>query len=371
MNPAVRLLSILTPPYNPALAFSLINADLRRVRNGTGNYKIDCIGTSLTAESEGLRLESWSIKFAQALAAQDADLEFNTDSFAGVANRTTTGQVTTFDPRLTFGAGWEVVEQFSYGGNILSCPNTSTAAMTFTPEKAWNTVEIEYITNPGFGTFTVKNGANTMATVDPRAPGFTLEKNTYTTGGAAAIQALNIARTGTGGGIFILSGRTYDSATKSVLLCNAGSNSSAATGWATNGGLDFYGCLSRITKRAADLLVIALCVNDWNASPTAVWTWDANIRILIEQQLATGGRVMLVGEPQSDPAAYASAATQTEFLRRLMALAKLYRLSYMNVQKRWGSYAEANAAGFMSDQRHASITGGADWGTYAAGLVLA
>ena len=344
-------------------------ANLNKVRAGISDFKVDFIGTSTTGDAGGLRLGSWANRFAQVLSAMDGSLQSNTDAFAGMSNSTTIAQVIAADARLAFGAGWQISAQFSYGGHIVNCPNTSTANLSFTPEKAWNSVEIEYLTNPSFGSMTLAAGASVFQTINTATPGFTVEKATYTTGSAAALQVLNIARS-TGGSIFPLSVRTFDSAKKQILVCNAGSHSSNSALWSGNGLLAHYGALSRLTKRAANMLVIAHGVNDWNDPARTVEDFISRINTIVDTQQATGGEVILCVEPQSNPAAYATAARQTEFRNALFQIAKTQGVPIISVYDRWGAYSVANTNGNMMDDRHPSYQGGYDWGASLARLVL-
>lgn len=332
---------------------------IAKVQAGTADCTIDFIGDSTTADAGGtLRTASWAFRFAQFLQSSYG-IPATTDAFAGASNKTTTGLLTTFDPRMTFGAGWSVNAQFSYGGNILYCTG-ATGDFTFQPAAAWDTVEIEYITNGAFGTATVKSGVTLIGTIDARTPGFTLEKVTYTKG-APDSSALVIARTGTGGDIYILSARTSNSTSRAILVCNAGSHSSTSTDWSSNGTLSYYGTVSRITKRAAKLLVIALGVNDWNTAITPE-LHTTNLTTIINAQIAAGGAVLLVGQPQSDPGTYAAVSRQMEFITAQKTLRAQYVCGHLNMQGRWKSYADANTAGMMFDQRHPSLSGAYDWG---------
>lgn len=340
---------------------------LYRVRAAITNMTVDCIGDSTTDVTDGTRLKSWARKCSDALSSI-ANVPSSYDSWAGQSTRTTLAGIVAADSRMTLGEGWVSVAQSSYGGNILYVPSSSTNAMTFTPYKAWNVIEIEYLAASGNGTFAIVTNGAAMATVNANSS-TSLRFETYTAA-TPSTQAVSIVHTGTGGVVFILSVRLSNSSEPRVLVTNAGWSSSTSSSWSTNYTLSHYGSLSRITKRKADLLVVSLGVNDWNGA-TTLETYTTNINIIVTTQLAAGGEVLLVGQLESDPASYATAKRQSEFRAVLLDIAATRPgVAFLDTRYKFGSYSEANASGYMADARHPNEAGATLWGNLVARNLL-
>lgn len=286
------------------------SAAVRAMRAGVRDARLLVIGDSVAqgygAVSGGWtpdgRGAAWPRRLAQAMGAHG--LPASSDSLAGAgAGDLAAGGYGAYDPRVTLGEGWSVTTLTSLGGKLFTTPDWGTQAWSFQPEAPADRFDLYAVCNTVLGQIAVETDGVVRAVIDTeKAPA--LERHTVafpeTTG-------LIVVRRQSGGGIFIAGGAAWRSELRRVQVINAGWGGSKAGDWIAAD--QPYRALGGLPEVEADLTVIALGVNDWNAG-TAAATYRTQLGVLMDRALVSGD-VLLVSGPPSDPAqGKASYATQ-------------------------------------------------------------
>lgn len=164
-----------------------------------------------------------------------------------------------------------------------------------------------------------------------------------------------------GGNVFVLGWNAYNSATKQVSVQNLGRSSAVvaaiATPWAT--------AASCLTALGTDLAVIKIGINDWLQS-TSVAAFTASLNSLV-QSAKTVCDVGLVSPQYSSTAP----VDQTAYTAAVAAIATANGIPYVDLNGRWGGFANANADGLMvADGVHPSNYGYMDEAQVYAKLLL-
>ena len=136
----------------------------------------------------------------------------------------------------------------------------------------------------------------------------------------------------------------------------------------TNG---IYG-LPMIDMMRADILVLALGINDWNGSRTLADT-KADVKAAIRRQRSTtaasgtigqaaGGDVLLVWNPAPDMNTIGLTATAkyTDFRDMYYDVAREENCALLDLTDRWGGYASGNGLGLYADGIHPNDSGSID-----------
>lgn len=128
------------------------------IANGTGD------GADAGRNGNSLRSKSWPQQLAAQLIA--AGVPTRSDAyFSGLQTGDTVSTLTTYNPRVSFGAGWEVAGNESAGGKIMRVQN-GTGALTFTPEIAADRFDILVTGFSGLGTLEVRDSSGLLLTID-------------------------------------------------------------------------------------------------------------------------------------------------------------------------------------------------------------
>lgn len=254
---------------------------------------------------------------------------------------------TTSDTGLTIGAGWAAAN-VSIGGLNWET-NTAVAPISYTPSNSVNSFDVWYIDFVGAGDFTLDiDGAGTTTITPTGVKGF--RRATITTGGAAGTKTLNILRVSGYASIVLITG--YDSATKEVSVVNSGVSGYKAANWAQTG--DPWLPRQAIVTYAPDLTIIGLTINDWIAA-TNTTDYTTQMGQIIEACQTTGDVILLTGVP-TDPATTSILQQQT-YIDINIALGVTYGCDVINMTQRWGSFAAADANGWMLDYAHPTDSG--------------
>jgi lysophospholipase L1-like esterase len=349
------------------------------VASNSGTKRVLLIGDSITygidAEGSGSpntlnRSGSYGRYLADILTANDLPATWG--NFLGAGGLTTTGNVTTSDPRLAFGTGWIVYTPGAVGcagGEPFRCDNPNTGSLGFTPTTAFDSIVVQYIAGTGNGTFTVKvDAGSVLATVNSNAtPGVVTTARIAT---PLATGTVNIQRNGTGASIFICGVSCYDSTKSELQVLNAGIPSGTA-GTAVTTGNSYSatnGRLQSFTSWDADLSIIMLGVNDiFTGVPLA--TYITQMQTIITNQLATGDVLLMIWPPTAD--SNVSVASQLPFRQAIADLATANGLACVDIPARWGSYEAGQSAGFYASVTHPNKTGYSDIARAVSGVLLA
>lgn len=113
----------------------------------------------------------------------------------------------------------------------------------------------------------------------------------------------------------------------------------------------------------AKLTVLAWGYNDWQqqiAQGTTPAVYQANLQQMIDQVVADGGCVLLLGMPPSSSPAPGGGAAYSEYANALQALASANQhCAYLPIADNLASFAAASAAGYLYDFVHPSQRGNA------------
>jgi hypothetical protein len=233
--------------------------------------------------------------------------------------------------------------------------SSDTTALNFTPPEATDKIDIYYIQNSGFGTFTVKDGigGTTLSTVTPAASAAIAKASITRT---LSANTISIQRTGTGTSLYIVGIDTWNSAKHLVKVwgCSCyGLQSGDLSGysgapWDPRVGLDVP---------APDLVIIGPHTNDKEAGVSAA-TMKTNVQTIITARKAAGADVILTQMHQN------SSTTNDSLLPAYSAayydLARTNSCPLVDFRLRMQSFAIGNAAARYFDNIHLTKLGQAD-----------
>ena len=287
------------------------SAAVRTMQAGGREARLLCIGDSVTqgygAVSGGWtpngRAGAWPERLAAMMSGRGLPASAASVAGAGAADGAS-GGYSSYDPRVTMGAGWGVNALTGMGGKLFSGAATSTGAWSFQPDRPVDRFDLWAVTNTALGVLTVETDGVVRATV--------------TTTKAASMEVTTVAfpetagpvsvRWASGGAVFIAGGVAWRSDVRRARVINAGWGGAKVADWITTD--QPYRAYGSIPAAAPDLSVVCLTINDWNAG-TAVATYKAGLGTLVDRCLTTGDVLLMTGCP-SDPAqGKASYAAQT------------------------------------------------------------
>ena len=235
------------------------------------------------------------------------------------------------------------------GGPLIK--GAGTATFSFTPTTSVDTFVIRYPVNAGLGTMqaNIDGGANTPI----MQAGSASMGSTALTAGSAGTHTLNLSLVNN---CYIDSIVAYTAAQKEISILNAGWCGSTAANW--NDATAVWSPINDIPNLAPDLSIICLTINDWNAG-TSLAAYIASIQTVISACLKTGDVLLCTGIASNPAAGDAPGAVQQQYAAAVSYLARANGLrlpiNFANVLG--GSWAVANAAGKMYDDKHGLAAG--------------
>lgn len=322
---------------------------LSKVRNGTADAKVLCVGDSTTwgygaTSAVG---DNWPVQAARMMnsAGVPSALGFigAPDHLSNNVNK---------DSRWTPAANWGLA---SHGFGNDQCWQSTTAGGTLvlnvpTHLGACDTFDVYYLGNGASPAFTVTPTGGSPQTVTPGALNG-VGKATVT--GTATIGAQVTIDPSTGV-VFILGVEPYSSTTRRVRMANAGVPATSTVGWVNNS--DNYGPLKAIDAYAPDLTIISLGLND-APTPTSDAAFTANLTTLVTHARTSGDVMFMTFPPPfSDSGDTARAGYTADYY----ALADSLGVPVIDVNARFVSYAAANPLGYYFDTLHPTTLGYGD-----------
>jgi lysophospholipase L1-like esterase len=277
------------------------SAAVRTMQAGGREARLLCIGDSVTqgygAVSGGWtpnsRASAWPERLAAMMSGRGLPASAASVAGAGAADGAG-GGYSAYDPRVTLGAGWGINALTGMGGKLFSGAASSTGVWSFQPDRPVDRFDLWAVTNTALGVLTVETDGLVRATVN--------------TTKAAAMEVTTVAfpettgpvsvRWASGGAVFIAGGVAWRSDVRRTRMINAGWGGARIADWTTTD--QPYRAYGSIPAAAADLTVVCLTINDWNAG-TAVATYKAGLGTLVDRCLTTGDVLLMTGCP-SDPA---------------------------------------------------------------------
>lgn len=325
-----------------------------KVRRGTANARLLCVGDSTTAGylgsvSTSNGLGAYPVQLASQLTARG--LTANSHNFIGNKNWPS-GGLGGNDSRLTTSGSISQTIK-SAGGYLMNW--TAAGGLTFTPTASVDTFDVWYVQNAA-GSFTINldGGANTTVNT---AGTTNLLKATIT--GSLGAHTLNLAWVS--GTIFILGVEAYNSAAKEVSVLNSGAYGWIASDWNPGSVTSKWQSANAISAISPDLTIICLTINDAN-TPTSESTYKTNLQIIIDAAKVTGDVILMTGVPTSR-------AAQPNIERYMRELAVLNDVPLIDLSARWSNYTTSNALGFYADTTHPNALGQSDVAAAIAAVV--
>ncbi|TPL98327.1 SGNH/GDSL hydrolase family protein [Mesorhizobium sp. B2-3-10] len=317
----------------PALASAVAAS-----KAGLGRAKILCVGDSTTAGSGGQVVSNSYPDKLKNLLASDGAYQNNRFSDANLA--------LSFDTRISYGAGWATNGTKCLGGSTYRNSTTSNP-IVFTPLTAFDSVDI-YLYAASSVNVTI--GGGTTVTVSGGGGG-AIYKKTVTVAQAglpAGIYPVSIVAVGDA----VYAGADCYVASTGIDVLNVGASGYTSTDLATT----LYSVASVLPTIAPHLTIINVGINDYNnASPVSEATYKANVQALIDAAQNAGSDVQLVIPNRIGSSNAANEVAFQQYIRDLVTLNGLQPA--LDVGSVLGTYAAANAAGYMNDTLHPSSAG--------------
>ena len=321
-----------------------------QARVGLLRCNILVVGDS-TSAGVPARANSYPTYLAQVLTSMGRPA--TASSWFGLGGQTTMAAWQTYDPRISYGAGWTVQSNKTVGGQFPCNNGVDLTALSFTPTDAFDTIEIIYYRQTGNATFTVDIGGAVLTGGTINSAGATaLQRATVSTGAAAALGTVNIKRNGTGTNLLIMAVMCYDSAKPMFNVWNGGWFGSVVADWSDSSVA--LSPINAINFLAPNLTIINLGINDWIAG-TNLDTYLTNLQAVINAAAAQGDVILCSGFASST--ALATEAIQLTFVDAIRNLAWTNNIPYMSYRDQFGTWADASAAGWTADARHPNSPG--------------
>jgi hypothetical protein len=324
---------------------------LANVRAGLANMNVMVVGDSTQAGDgagtgtngfDGARLLTPSRRLASNLSGRGIVTAQEVGIF-GAAGVGASQYPSTYDPRLSYGAGWSAVSA-GIGGAYYD-NSTTTNALAFTPAIAFDTIVYWYLQNTGYATFTIDvDGGAAIETVNAASTG-ALVKHTVTC--ALGTHTINWKRTGTGANLRIAGCTVYNSAAKTVDVWNCGVSGATSTSWIN--AANPWSPLNAITALAADLYIVDLGINDWIGG-TSLSTFQTQMQSIITACQASGDVVLCNPVPQA--IASTVLATQLQYVSVLQTLQQSNDLPWLDFRNLMETQEISNANGTQYDATH-------------------
>lgn len=327
------------------------------VQAGSANAKVLFVGDSETAgygaNGSGYASGARS-KSIPAVVGTNVAKTSNSSFFGNQNVNGDGGTMPVYDTRIAMTGGWNSTSgtagfaAFLYG-------TTAAGTLSFTPANSIDTIDVWYVTDPSFGSFTVNvDGGSTLATITPTAASSVLKQTISCSLGAHTI---NIVRAS--GTVQILGVVASNSAIKEISLYQAGYSSGTSVHWSSSAVVNSN--IPVLTQIAPDLTIAMACRND-NAVATGTSTFSTNMQTLITAAKLSGD-IILVSSPPANGEDFSAYNTV------LSTLSGSNNIPYIDVLALFGSWATANAAGLESDNIHPNGVGYAQIAGYHSRIV--
>lgn len=343
---------------------------LARVLAGASNATMLHIGDSTTAGAFASG-SNWAACRAISMPTQLAGLMSATGipvcagSTHGAATNSGTSLATfaSYDTRWTFGANWAAAAINTAGGGSINNQGAGNyTAANFTPSDQWDTVDIWYIKNAGYGSFTISaNGGAAIGATVACAGTLSVQKATRTT--TLGFNTLNITKIADGN-IILLGVSTYNSQRKTVNIFNAGWGSSKSADWIASANV--WDPLNMVDAYAPDLTVINLTINEWIAG-TVPATYQSQMDTIINRCRLYGDVVLMTGAPST--VGTTAKATQDGIVQACRALGQKYACDVVDVSQLFGDWTTGSALGYYSPAGDAIHPGQSGYALMASELL--
>jgi hypothetical protein len=335
----------------------IFNAARAKLVVGSGDCRVVFVGdsTGLGAWANGVAFagnlyKGWHRRLKNKLTSIAVSVQnFYGDSGTSVGSSGSAREAAfkSYDTRLAFTAEWVLNIYTQLGGFYLSNSSGSTGTITFTPDAAFDTIDVYYTKySSGYGSFTIDIGAGVLATVNCNG-GVGYSCGVATVSVASGIHAVNITKT-VNAPISIRGISCYKKNAE-MQLFNASFNGMTAVGY-TSGGSgtnQAWGSIIDWPAIAPHLTVITLGIND-STSQQDLQLFHDRYQEIINLAKATGDVILAVPNSIS----YTGNPVQDPYWDMIYKLGRENSLNVWDHRDAMGSWIDANARGLLNDQRH-------------------
>jgi lysophospholipase L1-like esterase len=364
---------VATPP-SPQFNVDLLpgwSAAIRAQRAGLRNARLLCLGDSTTAGFGALGASMANDDKSQSYPTQLAGILTSRGSIASWSSMTggnNSPNIAAFDSRVTYGVGWGYTQNL--GGQTLGAYGLRSTGITtklnFAPLNPVDMFEFYSFqrSTSGSPAWIVSVDDVDRATVstlyDPAAPARLVK--TVISAGSPGNHTLNLRSNANADDNQFAGIIAYNSAVKEVTILNAGWPSAKASD-IDNGQSLAWSPVRAIAVYNPDLVLINIAINDANmATPTSKSAYFASMQSIIDACFASGSDVALIIPNNIGSTSAANLAT---FAGYVSELADKYAVPLIDLRTKLGTYAAANAAGWMRDTLHPNAAG---YGQIAAAI---
>ena len=322
---------------------------LAAVRAGTARAKVLCIGdsTSYGSGSTNGQINSWVSLVRQAL---DTNYAPATNGLVIPKYQNGAGQSSSY---LIAGSGWLTALQGWAGRSSYSSGAATSGSLNYAPGFRCDRVDIYYInhSNPSFNAVVNVNlngsSIGTFDTAVGSGSNFAKVTMSFT---ATDNPTIGLTRLGTGGSTWIVGMEAYLSTSPAIGVGNAGIEGTATLQWQDDASTT--SSLKALRLYAPDLSVIMLGVND--STGTSKVDYKSRLTNIVKAAKESGDVMLMSPVPTNDAT---RAANEALYRDAAQEIATRYGCIFLDLFARWGTWAAANAKGYMFDDTHPNDAG--------------
>lgn len=320
-------------------------AALAKVAAGTGRATVLVLGASQSAggragsggatDYNGAYPNAWPAVLAQMLNGFVPTTDNSLFSDQNLISKGVTYEL--YDTRAgapPAGWAWGPSTQ-SLGGVALQYNNSGVNPFPFTPAQAFDTITFYYVQKPGQGSFAVNvDGGASLGTVATTGSNRNIGSTTFTV--ARAKHTINMVPN-TDGQIVIIGIKTYDSTIPGIDIIRGARAGGTAANYILN--TNPWDPLNTIATLAPDLIIVPLDKNDASLG-TSIATMTANLQTIINAAQLSGD--VIIGTESPSAISDIAYATQQQYARAVIALARANNIPFVSIFDRWVSYENLN-----------------------------
>lgn len=322
-----------------------------KVRNGTANAAVMCIGDSTTfgaqaAAGTAQRLNAYPAQLANLMTA--AGLRANHQSIFGTSGPGSS--LTATDSRVSLTGNWTQNGSLtSVGGPMLLASNTGT--LSFAPTINVDTFDVWYLRVSGMRfNWNINGGANTLTAV---LPGDNLTQK-LTIPATLGANTLNIEWSV--GNTYIVGINAYNSAQKEVSVWNCGWFGSSTPNWVSRFDLT-WSPLATIPTLAPDVVIISIGINDWGGD-RLISEYKNNLRTMVRFASQVSDVILMTPFPSAT--SNADPEEQRRYVEAIYAVAGEVDCPLIDMWAQFGSWDLMNTRGAYGDILHPNGVGYSD-----------
>lgn len=336
---------------------------MAKVRAGTGRGRLLLVGDSTTmgggagtsgqTNLVGAQANNRTMALAARLSALGVPTQthsFMGDQYCGKTSVT----YAQYDPRLSLGTNWQELSSSNYevlGGYMFR--NTSTSGVLgFTPTAPIDHFTVYYLQNAGLGSATVNvDGGASLGTINEAGAAQITSQTFSVTRGSHQIQIVGATAT-----FYLLGIVAWDSTIPAIDIITCGMWGATSADFANTANFWNPGSANAMTFLGQDAAILQFTINDSNGGLSQLPAYQTNMTAVVGALKSTGDLLIESGIPSNTSQA-TDGVTLAAFVATCQNLAAVNGCNFLDIGARYGSYATANALGWMFDSVHANAVG--------------